>query len=290
MALLSVLWVTLLIAALVSAFLVRVQGFALSHSTWEQRVRAALAIDHATARFLSELSRPRSRVAVPESGQFDLDEFSIEVTVQRASGLVDINKADIRLLAALFAAFERDRGRAEQIASAVVDWRDPDKLRGPGGAEGDSYVSAGVDYVPRNAPFQSVAELSLVLGMSPELYRCVAEFVTVSSRSPLLELQHAPEALAALLQDRGAGGSSGISDLLVTNSSGSVVNPSSGSMSGSVYALRFSASSNSGFQLQRRVWVRVTENRRRPYEIMQKEVVWTSSDSTSDCPTTGAKT
>jgi len=68
------------------------------------------------------------------------------------------------------------------LADAIQDWRDADTLKRPRGAEAPEYEAAGLTYKPANAPFQSVEELRLVLGMTPALYQQLAPLITIYSR------------------------------------------------------------------------------------------------------------
>jgi DNA uptake protein ComE-like DNA-binding protein len=52
---------------------------------------------------------------------------------------------------------------------AILDWRDPDDQVTPNGAEIDAYASLPSPYKPRNAPFQTVAELLMVQNVPAEL-------------------------------------------------------------------------------------------------------------------------
>jgi DNA uptake protein ComE-like DNA-binding protein len=60
-------------------------------------------------------------------------------------------------------------GLTLDIAAAILDWRDGDAAPGPGGAEVDYYASLTPPYLPRNGPFQTVRELLMVRGVTPEL-------------------------------------------------------------------------------------------------------------------------
>ena len=61
-------------------------------------------------------------------------------------------------------------GASESLAAAIVDFRDDNDQVTPGGAESDTYLALNPPYLPRNAPFQSVDELKMVYGMSPDLF------------------------------------------------------------------------------------------------------------------------
>jgi competence ComEA-like helix-hairpin-helix protein len=59
-------------------------------------------------------------------------------------------------------------GMTPDVAAAIVDWRDQDNMASPGGAELDYYASLAPPYQPRNGPFQTLRELLMVRGVSPQ--------------------------------------------------------------------------------------------------------------------------
>lgn len=65
----------------------------------------------------------------------------------------------------------RLQGMTPEVAAAIVDWRDGDNTVSNGGAEADHYLALPSPYLPRNAPFTSIAELLLVRGIEPNLLR-----------------------------------------------------------------------------------------------------------------------
>lgn len=60
-------------------------------------------------------------------------------------------------------------GMTADIAASIIDWRDPDNEVSPGGAEKDYYASLQPPYQPRNGPIETVRELLMVRGVSPDL-------------------------------------------------------------------------------------------------------------------------
>lgn len=61
-------------------------------------------------------------------------------------------------------------GMTEDVADAILDWMDPDEEPREYGAEfGDYYSTLSPPYEPRNGPPQTVEELLLVAGVTPEL-------------------------------------------------------------------------------------------------------------------------
>ncbi len=62
-------------------------------------------------------------------------------------------------------------GRADDIATAVVDWMDADTEPGyPGGAEDGVYLSRTPPYRTPNAPMESLSELFIINGIDPKIY------------------------------------------------------------------------------------------------------------------------
>jgi general secretion pathway protein K len=84
----------------------------------------------------------------------------------------------------LQAAGGLDADAAARMVDVIDDWKDADDLKRPNGAEAPEYQAAGLTYKPANAPFESVAELQRVLGMTPALYAAIANDLTVFSKSP----------------------------------------------------------------------------------------------------------
>ena len=74
---------------------------------------------------------------------------------------------------------------ANALAARVADWRDPDDLSRPNGAERLDYASAGNGEVIGNRPFHSVDELSSVLDFPEALAPCLAPALTVFGVSGL---------------------------------------------------------------------------------------------------------
>jgi competence ComEA-like helix-hairpin-helix protein len=77
-------------------------------------------------------------------------------------GRLDVNRAsaeELRLLP----------GMTEEIAAAIIDWRDGDHETSPGGAEVDYYASLALPYLCRDGPIESILELLRVRGIAPDL-------------------------------------------------------------------------------------------------------------------------
>ena len=98
----------------------------------------------------------------------------VEVKIVDENGKIDLNQADMPLLAALIQQRRRRAMRRPRASpAAIIDWRDPDPLTQPaGGARGRRLrQSAGLPYGAKDADFESVAELEQVMGITPEAVR-----------------------------------------------------------------------------------------------------------------------
>lgn len=186
-ALLLVTWLIALLAALIGAFALtaRVEGL-------QERVlsRGAIAGEAARAGLEMALVRVddadlrRRWLADGRLYRWQYAGVPVEVRVQDEQGKIDINAADTALVAALFRAVGVESDQATLLASAMVDWRDADPLTQPqGGAEDPDYAAAGLPYGAKDAPFETVAEVEQVLGMTPAIYAKAAPFFTIFTGS-----------------------------------------------------------------------------------------------------------
>jgi general secretion pathway protein K len=72
-----------------------------------------------------------------------------------------------------------DRITAETITDSLLDWVDADDLQRMSGAEKEYYASLQEPYEPRNAPFESVEELALVKGVTPQIFQKIRDHLTI---------------------------------------------------------------------------------------------------------------
>ncbi|MCB0219079.1 MAG: general secretion pathway protein GspK [Chrysiogenetes bacterium] len=84
---------------------------------------------------------------------------------------------------------EVEVGDIDQIMCSILDWLDPDDTQASNdgcseGAERDDYLRLDEPYEPRNGPMESVGELRLVNGVTADIYRAVAPFLTVYPQVP----------------------------------------------------------------------------------------------------------
>lgn len=184
-ALVLVMWLVALLTALVGAFAMtarieHMQGRVLSRGiVAEEAARAGL--EYALTRVV-EADPALQWLPDGRAYAWEFGGTAVEVRIVDESAKVDLNNAGIDLLAALLGVVGAEPEAATALAAAILDWRDADTLTQPaGGAEDAQYAEAGRPYGAKDAPFETVAELEQVLGMTPALYALVAEHLTVHS-------------------------------------------------------------------------------------------------------------
>ncbi len=110
---------------------------------------------------------------------YELDDLLVTVEVEDESGKIDLNLASVDLIRSLFYAVGVNEDQGSSIADAVADWRDSDNLKRAAGAEDQDYTAQGLLYEAKDDEFDSIEELSLVLGVTPEIFNRVKPFITV---------------------------------------------------------------------------------------------------------------
>jgi len=182
-ALLLVMWLIALLAALIGAFALTARIERLQERVLSRGAVAGEAARAGLEMAMVRLDDPDPRRRWVPDGRLYHWHFAglpVDVRVQDEQGKIDINAADPVLLAGLFRALGIPADKATSLASAMVDWRDADQLSQPqGGAEDSEYASAGLPYGAKDAPFETVAEMEQVLGMTPAIYARTAPYLTV---------------------------------------------------------------------------------------------------------------
>lgn len=106
---------------------------------------------------------------------------------------------------------------AETITDSILDWLDEDDLHHINGAEKDFYATLPEPYEPKNGPFESIEELVLVKGITPQIFELLRDHLTIygsgkininfASREVLLSVPGMPlemaEAIVQLRKKRG---------------------------------------------------------------------------------------
>jgi general secretion pathway protein K len=201
-ALVMVLWTTMIVALIAASVMTMARSDAtMSHVRRRAAEQAALAdagIDLAILRLLDlDAARRPPMGATPFDVWFD--GLRMTARVQDESGKVDLNAAPGPLLLRLLMSAGLDEATAQTETDRILDWREPGDLCRLNGAKREDYRDAGLPYGPRLGPFPAVAELKLVLGITPDLFARLAPAITVYSQQSGIDQSVAPrEALLAL--------------------------------------------------------------------------------------------
>lgn len=184
-ALLLVLWLVALLTALVGAYALTarieaLQGRVGSRGVMAQEIARA-GMEYALVRVADRNPethwQPNGRAYA-----WRFEGHDVQVRIIDETGKVDLNQADVPLLSRLMQALGEPPDASDALAAAIVDWRDADDLGQPvGGAEDGDYAAAGRPYGAKDAPFETIAELEQVLGMTPDLYARLEPFLTLYS-------------------------------------------------------------------------------------------------------------
>jgi competence ComEA-like helix-hairpin-helix protein len=108
-----------------------------------------------------EITFGRGQFQVIHRGRQD-EGGGVQYGVSDEESRLNVNTASVNALTNL-------TGLTSDIAAAIVDWRDEDNAVSPGGAEAEYYASLQPPYRPRNGPFQTLRELLMVRGVTPDL-------------------------------------------------------------------------------------------------------------------------
>ena len=186
-ALILVLWLTILLTVIGGSFAYGMRNEALAARNSLSLAQARALADGAIYRTVFELMRPRTLADLWSADGaihvWDENGNRIAVRALDESGKIDLNTAPDGLIRSLLqTAAELDADTAGRLVDVIGDWKDIDDLRRPNGAEAPDYKAAGLNYKPANAPFEAVAELQRVLGMTPAVYGRIADSLTVHSR------------------------------------------------------------------------------------------------------------
>jgi len=186
-ALILVLWLTILLTVIGGSFAYGMRNEALAARNTVSLAQARALADGAIYRTVFELMRPRTLADVWAADgsvhTWDEEGSRIVVNALDESGKIDLNSASDPLIKGLLqTAGALDDDTAGRLVDVIDDWKDVDDLRRPNGAEAPDYQAAGLSYKPANAPFEAVAELQRVLGMTSAIYGRIADSLTVYSR------------------------------------------------------------------------------------------------------------
>ena len=208
--LILVVWLAALLALLAVAFSAAVQSNLRLASSAIQSAKAETAADagiQLAAMALASGGQAGAGRRLTFDGQPTFcglgAEASLAIRVRDTGGLISLNLSNDRLLQALFLGLGATPEAASRATDVIIDYRDADSDRRPGGAEKPEYDAAGRPSGPKNAPFDTVEELNQVLGLDPAMIAAASPYLTVHSQTAGLDPRATSAGLARILA-RGA--------------------------------------------------------------------------------------
>jgi general secretion pathway protein K len=209
-AVITVLWTLILMSIVAACLALETRTSSRIARNIAQNAAARAAADAGIQRVLLDLvaapSGPASMGKFRADGTVYTWRFNgstVHISIQDEASKIDLNQAPEAFLASLFMSVGADPDKAQSLADAIGDFRDPDNLVRPRGAEEAEYRAAGLSWGPKNAPFEAVEELKQVLGMTEALYERMAPHLTVYYLGGTMNPTLAGEQLSGVLSRAG---------------------------------------------------------------------------------------
>jgi len=194
-ALLSVLWITGLLAVIAASFASGARTEARLARNQIANAQAEALADggvHRAVLGLLELEPERAWQADGSVRELPLGTGLVQIAIEDEDGKIDLNTAPVALLAGLFGVLGLSQDEARAMAERIVDYRDPDHDPEPQGAEDPDYLALGLAAGAADREFIGTSELLNVLGMTRELYERALPYVTIYSGAEGVDPVRAP--------------------------------------------------------------------------------------------------
>ncbi|MFC4726509.1 hypothetical protein AB6B38_02810 [Glycocaulis abyssi] len=199
-ALISALWLSLALALVGSMSLALAWRAVVRAELLVSEVEERMTLEGATIRAVHELGRLPTQ-PVPFSATYTINGRDITVEARPTTAWPDLNHIDAISLAAFLEVLGASPSRAAALADTIADWREPAGSSRLNAATLADYEAAGLP--PRaNRPFESMAELALVAGLTANEAECLAGHFTLlsanSSADPAIAAHPAVRARASV--------------------------------------------------------------------------------------------
>lgn len=200
-ALVAVLWAVTLLTIMAASFSLTLRrGSGLLEATVARAQGTALAdaaLNYAILKLA--ISDPALRWRGGSVYTLNLPGGKARIRLFDEAGKIDINSAQYETLSRILGPLLANAERGSALAAAIVDWRDKDDVKLSNGAEAAEYLFKTQGYVPPNRPFQSIEELQMVLGMTPELYKKLELMLTIYSGQDGINPRYASRQVLSML-------------------------------------------------------------------------------------------
>ena len=190
-ALFMVLWVLILLSGIATEFCFAMRTEVNMVRNFKEQTEAyyiALAgLNRAIFELLRNQSSPEKKTLLADEGE-EADEKSsrwrmntdippvlfaqgrFKVRIGNEAGKINLNTADEALLKLMLQGFDLEEQEKSVIVDSIMDWRDENDAHRMNGAENDYYQALQNPYECKNGDFDSVEELLLVRGITPDLF------------------------------------------------------------------------------------------------------------------------
>ena len=120
----------------------------------------------------TEEAVPEEKDWVPDGRPYALqfDQGECELRIMSEAGKININAVSEAMLRKLIENLGLEAEKRDAVVDSILDWRDPDDFLRINGAENDYYQSLKEPYRCKNGNLDSIEELLLVRGVTPELF------------------------------------------------------------------------------------------------------------------------
>ena len=112
------------------------------------------------------------------SGSMLVDSMRVDIRAVDLGTRLNVNTLSESEFRTLFSNVLNDFVVADQLAQAIMDWRDPDDIARARGGERDDYLKAKLLRLPTNQNFRDLEELLDVKGMTQDIYAAVSPYLT----------------------------------------------------------------------------------------------------------------
>ena len=196
-------------------------------TVWAEHILARDLKDNQTDTLEDDWAQVLPPIPLEEGGSItgQIEDLQGRFNLNNLVGQDGVNKSELERFQRLLDALELPR----ELASAVIDWIDPDlEARFDGGAEDSFYMAQMTPaYRTANKPFTTISELRLVNGVTTEVYETLLPHVFVTADTTEINVNTAslPVVMSlakdlsksdaeSLLQNRGDEGYEKVSDFL----------------------------------------------------------------------------
>lgn len=179
MALVSILWILLLLMLISSIYLLQIGMEAKLIKAHQKTLQAASLAQSGIWIGLAQLLQNPQAFS---SEKLLFDDASLTITAEDEAMKIDLNAASAAAIEQGLLQSGLDLQQASQLTAQIIDWRDTDHTQTVNGMEDPDYLAAGFDYAAKDGPFNARSELILLPAVTPSIYSRIEKHFTVYSQ------------------------------------------------------------------------------------------------------------